>query len=314
MVLASTTYNAGIFVTMEALINDLAAHNFQNRTVAVIENGSWAPASGGLIRNNLEKCKNVKILDAVISLKSSLKASQLPEIDLMAKTIIASFPAALTARPPAKPSADASSNTIDPQTMFKLSYGLFVLTARDGNKDNGCIINTVTQLTSSPVRISITVNKANFTHDMIVKTGGFNVSVISQSASFRIFEQFGFKSGKDTDKFAECAGNDRTANGIRYIPKHTNAVISAKVTEKIDCGSHTLFVADVTQAFTLPGENSVTYQYYFDNIKPKPQPPKEGKKGFVCKICGYVYEGDTLPGDFICPLCKHGASDFEKMK
>ena len=198
--------------------------------------------------------------------------------------------------------------------MFKLSYGLFVLTAKDGEKDNGCIINTAIQITSNPLRISIAVIKANYTHDMIAKTGQFNVSILSESAPFSIFQQFGFQSGRDTDKFAGCGYDTRTANGIRYVPEHTNSVISAKVTEQHDYGSHSVFIADVTQAIVLSNERSVTYQYYFDNIKPKPQPQKEEKKGFVCKICGYVYEGEELPTDFICPLCKHGPEDFEPLK
>ena len=310
LVLASTTYNAGIFVTMEALINDLVAHNIQKRTFAIIENGSWATASGNLIRGKIEKCRDVKILDAKISLKSSLKSSQLAQIDSLADEIIASLPDTASAKQPA-----AVSQSTPAETMFKLSYGLFVLTARDGDKDNGCIINTVTQITVSPIKISIIVNKVNFTHDMIVKTGEFNISVLSESVSFSVFKQFGFKSGKDSDKFAECPYGDRTENGIRYIPEQTNAVISGKVTESVDCGTHTLFIADVTEAFALSGENSVTYQYYFDHIKPKPKPKpqKDGKKRWICKICGYIYEGDELPKDFICPLCKHGAEDFEEL-
>jgi flavin reductase (DIM6/NTAB) family NADH-FMN oxidoreductase RutF len=206
---------------------------------------------------------------------------------------------------------------LDPAAMFKLSYGLFVLTAKDGNKDNGCIINTVIQISSSPVRISMAVNKANYTHGMLMKTGVFNVSILSESAPFSIFRHFGFRSGKDTDKFADApegfaSFSERTENGVLYVAEHTSGVISAKVKQSIDCGSHTLFVADVNEAFTLPGGKSVTYQYYFDNIKPRPEPSKSNTKGFVCKICGYIYEGDELPKDFICPLCKHGADDFEK--
>jgi len=310
IVLASTTYNAGIFVTMEALVSDLAAHNIQNRTVAVIENGSWAPTSGELIREKLSKCKNINFLQAQLSIKSSLKAPQLEEIEAMADAIAASF--ASIEAPGSKSGQDVSLSGVDPATMFNLSYGLFVLTAKDGKKDNGCIINTVTQITSNPNRISIAVNKTGHTHDMILKTGGFNVSILSESAPFRFFEQFGFQSGKNTDKFAECTYSERTANGIRYIPEHTNGVISAKVAESFDYGTHTLFIADVVQASILSGEKSLTYQYYFDNIKPKPQPRKEEKAGFVCKICGYVYEGEPLPDDFICPLCKHGAEDFER--
>ena len=309
LVFASTTYNAGIFVTMEALISDLTAHNIQNRTVAIIENGSWAATSGGLIREQLEKCKNINFLKNTVSLKSGLKAAQLAEIDSLAGAIIDTFPH----------SNEIYSNEsevlsmVDNATMFKLSYGLFVLTAKDGTKDNGCIINTVTQITQTPLRISVAVNKANFTHDMILKTGMFNVSILAESAPFNIFQQFGFQSGKDTDKFSNSSYSSRATNGIRYIPEYTNGMISAKVAESFDYSSHTLFIADVVEAFVISNEPSVTYQYYFEHIKPKPQPPKETKQGFVCKICGYVHEGDTLPDDFICPLCKHGASDFERI-
>ncbi|MCL2164720.1 MAG: flavin reductase [Oscillospiraceae bacterium] len=209
------------------------------------------------------------------------------------------------------------ANAVDPGTVYKLSYGLFVLTAREGEKDNGCIINTAAQITSSPMRLSITVIKKNYTHDMIMRTGEFNVSILSESVPFSVFTRFGFQSGKDADKFEGFDDEVRTANGVQYIQKYTNAVISGKVINSYDYGTHTLFIADITQAMTLSDEPSVTYQYYFDNIKPKPQPKAlrdgEGKKGFVCKICGYVYEGETLPDDYICPLCKHGAVDFEPL-
>ena len=206
-------------------------------------------------------------------------------------------------------------DTVDPAAMFKLSYGLFILTAKDGDKDNGCIINTVSQLTSSPMRISITVNKANYTHDMIVKTGEFNVSILTEAAPFSVFERFGFFSGKDKDKFADCESNARAANGLRYIPKYTNGMISAKVLHAVDCGTHTLFIADVTASSVLSADPSVTYAYYFAHIKPKPQPQQaqEKKKGFICKICGFIYEGDALPDGYICPLCKHGVDDFEPL-
>jgi len=295
---------------MEALISDLAAHNIQNRTVAIIENGSWAATSGGLIRSHLSKCKNISFLENMLSLKSGLKAEQLSEIDSMASAIAAALNSADTNK--GNQGAQAVSANIDQAAMFKLSYGLFVLTAKDGDKDNGCIVNTVTQITASPLRISVAVNKANFTRDMIIKTGEFNVSILTESAPFSIFESFGFHSGRDTDKFASFTYENRALNNIRYVPEHTNAMISAKVTESLDYGTHTLFIADVTQTIVLSKEPSTTYQYYFDNIKPKPQAPKESKKGFVCKICGYVYEGDKLPADFICPLCKHGPEDFEK--
>ena len=315
LVFASTTYNAGIFVTMEALIDDLVAHNIQNRTVAVIENGSWAATSGGLIRGKLEKCKNINILEQGVSIKSGLKPTQITELEAVTDAIAADFPHLETGNSPAIINTDANQTgkvaSIDPGAMFKLSYGLFVLTAKDGDKDNGCIINTAIQITAKPLRLSIAVIKANFTHDMIIKTGEFNISILSTSAPFKVFEQFGFHSGRDTDKFADCTHDDRLANGIRYIPKFTNSVISAKVVDSYDYGTHTLFIADITESIVLSNEPSVTYQYYFDNIKPKPQPKAELKKGFVCKICGYIYEGDVLPEDFICPICKHGAIDFE---
>ena len=195
---------------------------------------------------------------------------------------------------------------MDNKALFKLSYGLFVLTAREGEKDNGCIINTAIQLTGSPCRISIAVNKSNYTHDMVLRTGVFNVSVLTEEATFWVFRHYGFQSGRDTDKFAGIPEN-RTENGLRYIDGCTNAVLSGKVVQTVDCGTHTLFIAEVTDAKVLSNDKSVTYQYYFDHIKPKP----EKKKGWVCKICGYVYEGEDLPEDFICPLCKHGVADFE---
>ena len=200
--------------------------------------------------------------------------------------------------------------------LYKLSYGLYVLTAREGDKDNGCIINTVQQVTDSPKRISIAVNKANYTHDQILKTGVFNVSILTESAPFEIFKQFGFQSGRNVDKF-EGGRYETSVNGLYYLPEHANAVLSGKVVDYYDYGTHTLFVAEVTEAKTLSGEKSVTYEYYQSNIKPKPQAPKaedRSEKGkWVCKICGYVHEGEELPDDFICPWCKHPADDFEKI-
>lgn len=200
---------------------------------------------------------------------------------------------------------------IDNTAVFKISYGLFVLSARDGEKDNGCIINTVSQIADNPVRVAVSVNKKNYTHDMIMNTGRLNLSVLTQSVPFSVFEHYGFKSGRDTEKIV---GNSlpRSENGIVYLTEYTNAFLSCKVLEKVDCGSHTVFITEITESKVLSDEGSVTYQYYFDHIKPKPQKPK--KKGFVCKVCGYVYEGETLPEDFICPICKHSAADFEPIE
>ena len=202
-------------------------------------------------------------------------------------------------------------NNIDNSAFFKISYGLFVLSAKQDGNDNGCIINTVMQVTDTPKRLVFAVNKQNYTHDMIMKTKTANISVLSTDAPFSVFEAFGFKSGRDTDKTEGLDYISHANNGVLYLNKYTNSVLCAKVTETRDLGSHTEFLADISEAFVLSEEPSMTYQYYFDNVKPKPE---KKKKGFVCKICGYVYEGDTLPEDFICPLCKHPASDFEPIE
>ena len=204
---------------------------------------------------------------------------------------------------------------MDPKAMFKLSYGLFVLTAREGEKDNGCITNTAIQVTAEPNRISIAVNKANYTHDMVMHTRKFNVSILSQEASFDTFKHFGFQSGRNVDKFADFTSCKRAENGIYIITAGTNAYISAEVEQTIDLGTHTLFIAKVTDLDVLSSVSSATYEYYQNNIKPKPQAPAAptGKTVWRCTVCGYIYEGDPIPADFICPLCKHPASDFEKI-
>ncbi|MCI5651155.1 MAG: flavin reductase [Ruminococcus bromii] len=310
LVFASTTYNAGIFVTMEALLSDLVAHNLCNRTVALIENGSWAPTSGQLMREQLEKCSNIRFIENTISICSSVKQEQLAQIEALADAIAADLPQQVQAT---EPETVASEAVVDPDALLKVPYGLYVLTAREGDRDNGCIINTVMQVTNTPNRISIAVNKQNCTHDMILRTGKFNVSLLTQEAQFEVFKRFGFASGRDTDKFAGDSTVLRTANGVRYIGEAANAVLSGQVIQTVDCGTHTLFIADVTEAVSLSAQPSVTYSYYFDHIKPKPV-VTEKKTGYICKICGYIYEGDTLPDDFICPLCKHGAADFEKLQ
>ncbi|HIX99830.1 flavin reductase [Faecalicatena fissicatena] len=200
---------------------------------------------------------------------------------------------------------------MDMTAMFKLSYGLFVVTAKEGEKDNGCITNTAGQVTDTPNRITLTVNKGNYTHDMILRTGVFNVSILSEKASFDTFKHFGFQSGRDVDKFADYAAAERSANGLYYITEGTNAYLSAKVVDTMDLGTHTLFLADVTDGEVLDGAASATYAYYHSSIKPAPA--KEKKTGWRCKICGYIYEGEELPADFTCPVCKHGAADFEKI-
>lgn len=307
LVFASTTYNAGIFCNMETALLDIKAHNLQNRTVAFIENGSWAPTAGSLMRALFSGMKGMTILDEEVRILSSLKPSQLEQLDAMAEAIAKTFPC--SARTANCPSAQ---ETIEPAALFNLSYGLFVLSAKNQQKDNGCIINTVTQVTDTPKRISIAVNKGNLTHDMVLASGQFNVSILAEDAPFQVFKDFGFCSGRTVDKFQD-APVARSANGLYYLTKYTNGFISARVLQSIDLGSHTVFIAEVTEAKVLRDVPSVTYAYYHAHIKPKPPVTGPKKKGFVCKICGYIYEGDTLPADFICPLCKHGADDFEPL-
>lgn len=200
---------------------------------------------------------------------------------------------------------------LDNSALFKIGYGLYVLTAKDGSKDNGCIINTVMQVTSSPLVITLGVNKQNYTHDMIMKTKEFNVSVLNVKSEFSIFKNFGFQSGRDVDKFADFKAVQRSENGLLYITENTNACISGKVLETFDFGTHTLFKAEVVNAMNFSDEETLTYSYYQKHVKPAPKPVE--KSGWRCKICGYIYEGDPLPADFICPVCKHGAIDFEKI-
>ena len=205
---------------------------------------------------------------------------------------------------------------MDKKAMYKLSYGLFVLTAKEGEKDNGCIINTAIQAASTPNQMSICVNKANDTHDMIMRTGEFTVSVISQRASFDLFKHFGFQTGREVNKFSDFTACDRGQNGIYYITEGTNAYISVKVAKTEDLGSHTMFIGEITDMEVLSGDASATYEYYMNYIKPKPQEvgkTEDGQTIWRCTICGYEYVGEELPEDFICPLCKHPASDFEKV-
>ncbi len=310
LVFASPTYNAGVFVTMEALLHDIAAHSLKNRTIGFIQNGSWAATSGKLMREILGKLGNTTFIDDVPYVKSSVKDDSLASIMALADRIAADFPK----------TDEVPCGEIQSATMHKLTYGLFALFTNDGVRDNACIVNTVMQLSSSPMTISVCVNKANYTCETIQKTGIFNASVLDESVPFDLFKRFGFASGRDTDKLSDFDDVMRSENMLLHLDRYTNAFISGKVIQEVDCGTHILFVAEVTEAKVFKnGGKSVTYAYYFDNIKPKapvqiaPVEEKKEKKivAWVCKICGYRYEGETLPEDFICPLCKHPASDFE---
>ena len=206
--------------------------------------------------------------------------------------------------------AQVGDDFVDPTALFNIGYGLYVVTSNDGEKDNGLIVNTVTQVTNTPNRVAVTINKLNYSCDTIAKTGKLNISTLSQEAPFKIFEHFGFQSGRDTDKFADFAYTQRAANGLLFLDKYVNAFICCKVIDKVDLGTHIMFICDVTQCANLSKTETMSYTYYLQNVKPKPD---TGKKGFVCKICGWVYEGEELPDDIVCPLCKHGAADFEPL-
>lgn len=304
LVFASPTYNAGIFCNMEAVLLALKAHNLQNRSIALIENGTWVPTAGGQMRGILEGMKNIAFLGDTLTLRSRLKEEQSTALDALAEEIAASM---------LKPAALGAPQAIDATAMFKLQYGLFVLTAREGEKDNGCIINTVMQVTSAPQRITIAVNRGNYTHDMIKRTGVFNVSILSVDAPFKLFQHFGFQSGRNVNKFADFHQAERSENGLLRLNEYACAFLSARVVAEQSYETHTVFTAELTEAVVLSKAEPVTYSYYHAHIKPRPKPAAEKKKGYVCKICGYIYEGEPLPPDFICPLCKHGAEDFEPL-
>lgn len=308
MVLASTTYNAGIFVTMENLVHDIANHNLQNRKVAILENGSWAAASGGLMKNALSGLKGTQFIGETVSLKSDITDSQLAELDALADTIAADI------KPPVRifEAAEAGDALpVDNAVFTKFNYGVEVLTTRVDGVDYGCIINTAGQVAScDPKKITISVIKKNNTCDMVMKAGKFNISILTEETPYSLFQHFGFQSGRDVDKFADCEYDERTANGIRYIPKYTNAVLSCEVIDVKDVETQMLYIANVVEAKVLSGDKSCTYAYYHAHIKPKKNPAPEPKEGYVCKVCGYFHEGE-LPKDFACPLCHHGPEDFE---
>ena len=298
LVLATTTYNADIFPFMKEFIHHLTERDFQNRTVGLIENGSWAPMAARVMREMLAGSKNLTFTKTTVKILSALNEGSRGQIEAMANELCREYLA----------QQDATANKQDMTALFKIGYGLYVVTSHDGTKDNGLIVNTVSQLTDNPQRVAVNINKRNYSHDVIKKTGVLNVNCLDVSAPFSVFQTFGFQSGRTADKFA---GIDelRSDNGLRFLPRYINAFMSLKVENYIDLGSHGLFICSVTEARVISDRDTMTYTYYQNHVKPKPQ--TEGKKGFVCKVCGWVYEGDTLPDDIVCPLCKHGAADFE---
>ncbi len=298
LVLATTTYNADIFPFMREFIDHLIERNFSNRTVAFVENGSWAPLAAKIMRSELEKCKNLTFTETSVKIRSALNEESSAAVTALAEELCRDYLA----------QHDATANKNDLSALFNIGYGLYVVTSHDGKKDNGLIVNTVTQVTNTPNRVAVTINKENYSHHIIKQTGKMNINCLTVDAPFSVFEKFGFVSGRNTDKFADCEPL-RSDNGLIFLPRYINSFLSLKVEQYVDLDTHGMFICAVTEARVLSDRETMTYTYYQENVKPKPQ--TDGKKGFVCKVCGYVYEGDTLPEDFICPLCKHGAADFE---
>lgn len=300
LVLATTTYNAELFPFMRHFIDHLRERNFQKRTVAFIENGSWAPAANKIMKADFEGLKNITIAKNNVTVMSALDDESTEQIRALADELSEGY----------LPLSAEEQAEQDPAALFRIGYGLYVVTCNDGRKDNGFICNTVSQVSSTPNRIAVNINKANYSCEVIKNRGKLNVSVLSEDAPFRVFEHFGFRSGRDVDKFAGYEHQDRAVNGLPYLTKYANAYISGKVTETVDLGTHVMFICEVTECVRLSDNETMTYSYYQNNVKPKPE---ADMKGWVCDICGYIYEGEDLPEDFICPLCKHGAADFSKL-
>ena len=298
LVLATTTYNADVFPFMREFIHHLTERNFQGRTIGLMENGSWAPQAAKVMRRMLEGSKNLTFTDTTVKILSALNDDSRAQVEALAEELCRDYLAR----------QDETANKNDMTALNSIGYGLYVVTSNDSAKDNGLIVNTVSQVTDSPNRIAVTINKANYSHHVIKKTGKMNVNVLDTSAPFHVFEHFGFQSGRTVDKFAGCE-ELRSDNGLRFLPRYINSFMSLKVEQYVDLDTHGMFICSVTEARVMSQRETMSYAHYHSSVKP--QPETAGKKGHVCKICGWVYEGDPLPEDIVCPLCKHGAADFE---
>ena len=301
LVLATTTYNADIFPFMREFINHLTERNFSNRTVAFIENGSWAPLAEKVMKQMLSGCKNLTLADSSVKILSALNDESKKQIDSLADELCREYIE--------RQSDKANKN--DLSALFNIGYGLYVVTSSDGVRDNGLIVNTVTQVTNTPNRIAVTINKENYSHHIIKKSGMMNINCLTTDAPFSVFEAFGFVSGRNVDKFKNCEPL-RSDNGLVFLPRYINSFMSLKVEDYVDLDTHGMFICSVTESRVISDKETMTYSYYHSNVKPKPK--TDGKRGYVCQICGFVYEGEELPEDYVCPLCKHGASDFEPIK
>ena len=299
IVLATTTYNADIFPFMRTFIEHLTERGYTKKTIGLIENGSWAPLAAKTMKGMFDGCKDLAFCKNTVKILSALNEESTAQLEALADELTMDY----------QEQHEETAHKQDLTALFKIGYGLYVVTSKDGDKDNGCIVNTVTQVTDDPNRIAVCINKRNYSHDLVKKTGILNVNCLSNEAPFKVFKQYGFQSGRDVDKFAGMTDLPRTDNGIVFLPMYINAVMSLKVEQYVDLDTHGMFICTVEEARVLSNVETMTYNYYQANVKPKPE--TEGKKGWVCKVCGYIYEGEELPDDFICPLCKHGVADFE---
>ena len=301
LVLATTSYNASIFPFMHTFINNLTERDYQNRTIALVENGSWAPCAARVMKDMFANSKNITFAKNTVTVLSALNETSIAKTEALANELCREYIAQNSEK----------ANKEDLNALFNIGYGLYVVTSNDGTKDNGLIVNTVTQLTNTPNRVGVAINKSTYSHDVVKNTGIMNVNVLSEETPFYVFEHFGFQSGRNVDKFEGCV-DLRSDNGLRFLPKFINSFMSLKVESYVDMDTHGLFVCSVEEARIFNEKPTMSYSYYFDHVKPKPD--TEGKTGYVCKTCGWIYEGDELPADIVCPLCNHGVLDFEKIE
>ncbi len=302
IVLATTTYNASIFPFMNNFIEHLVERNFQNKVVGIIENGTWFPQAQKVMKDKLAGCKNLTFIQPAVTINSSLEEKSLEQLRKLGDALSEEYKARKEIKEEKTPEMDTTA-------LFKIEYGLYVVTSNDGKKDNGLIVNTVSQLTDKPFRVSVNINKANYSHDVIKATKKMNVNILSNDTTFDLIKAFGFVSGRDVNKF-ENIPFDRSTNGLPVLSSHINAFFSLEVEQYVDLETHGMFICRLVESKKISNTPTLTYNYYQSHVKPKPE---EKKKGYVCKVCGYVYEGDELPADYVCPLCKHGAADFEKL-
>ncbi len=300
LVLATTTFNTDIFPYMREFIDMLVERNYQKRTIALIENGSWGPTAAKVMRSKLENLKDIEFTKNSVTILSSLNEESTQQIMDLAAELATGYNKVEV----------SEESKIDSNALFKIGYGLYVVTCNDGNKHNGQIVNTVSQVASNPNTIAVNINKANYSADIIRRTKKLNVCTLNEQAPFQVFQHFGFQSGRTVDKFKDYEHFDVSSNGLPYLTKYANSYMSLDVFETVDLGSHWMFLCSISESVVLNSVETMTYSFYQKEVKPKPDTEK---KGWVCDICGYIHEGEDLPEDFICPLCKHPASDFSKL-